>query len=96
MTGNQLAEAMGVSFTELGNRLQKMPFRMTGESGIRSMIAALIDKNTKDTKEVEKELGWASSWLLKAAADDKQGMAAPPNVDMEAIKKSMAEQQKEL
>lgn len=74
MTGNQLADAMGVSFTDLGKRLQKMPFKMTGEQGIQTTIRNLIEKNTKEASEIEKEIGsWGSSWLLKASADDKQG-----------------------
>ncbi len=38
-TGNQLAEAMGVSFSgELGPRLSQQPYKMQGEEGVRKMV----------------------------------------------------------
>ena len=72
-TGNQLAEAMGVSFTgELGPRLRRPPFRQVGEKGVAETIAAMLAKNSKKAEDVSASLGaWGSSWLLKAAADDK-------------------------
>lgn len=38
-TGNQLAEAMGVSFSgEMGPRLSQQPYKMQGEEGVRKMV----------------------------------------------------------
>jgi hypothetical protein len=93
MTGNQLAEAMGVSFSDVGRRLQKMPFKLTGEQGVRSTIKEMIEKESKSVKDVEQHVGsWGSSWLLKAAADDKQGQM-PAGMDPEKMKQLMQEQQ---
>lgn len=102
--GNQLAEAMKVSYSqELGERLQKEPFKTMGENGIRSSIKVALEKKSTNVEEIFQDLGtWGSGWLLKACADDKQpamggppGGGMPPNMDMEAMKAAFEAQQKE-
>ena len=95
-TGYQLAEAMGVSFSrDVAKRLLQMPFRMTGEQGVRSTIAEMIRLRSRDSKEIEKHVGtWASAWLLKASADDKQGQMPPPGANMmEDLQKTLQQTQ---
>lgn len=54
MTGLQLAEAMGISFTQdLGPRLKRFPYKMTGENGVRDTIKKMLDTKSKDAKEIE-------------------------------------------
>jgi hypothetical protein len=100
-TGNQLAEAMGVSFSELCARLQVMPFKTVGESGIRSTIEMALEKRTKEVTDISNHIGtWGSAWILKASADDKQGMGGggggmPAGMSMEDLEKQIEEKKME-
>lgn len=58
-------------------------------------VSEALDKNEYESNHVSHALSsWASGWLLHAAANDQQPRGGlPPNFDMDAIKRQMAEQQ---
>ena len=83
---------MSVSFTELGQRLQEQHYKLVGEQGVKSTIAHALEKKTKDSQEISSHLtSWGASWLLKAAANDKQ-QGIPEGLSMESVQQKLADQ----